>query len=118
MTTENELEKVKTKLEYTLSVLICADVKGANASLQHAKEEVIEALESLSKYTERLNSEALVEEVALAIAVSEIGCLSEGEISIAKQQKICREGVAKGIYDNEAKAAISTINNPHKSHKE
>ena len=46
------LEKVQEKLEYTLSVLISANVMGANASLQSAKEDVREALTELTAYME------------------------------------------------------------------
>lgn len=58
---------MKEKLEYTLSVLICANVAGANASLQHAQEEVKEAIKSLDSYIARLESEKLVMDIAKAI---------------------------------------------------
>lgn len=62
----SKLESVKGKLEYTLSVLGCADIRGANASLQGAREDVITALAELNEVMEKLKDKKLPEKMVSA----------------------------------------------------
>ena len=89
-----DLKEIKEKQEYIVSVLVSANVIGANSSLQHAREEAIACLDKLDAVIQRLDSEELVEIVAEE--------LWKYDFEPNPQFNV-------GIYKNKAQATINTI---------